>query len=145
MRIRRCQSHDLRSLEWGGEYTHDRAIIAQTFARTLADASVMLVAEVDSHLVGQVWLDLAREDAAYLWALRVRARWRGRGVGSQLLETAEQLALDRDFAAIELDVERTNHRARRLYTRRGYLVVRAAGQTGHVRMCKPLAAVRSGS
>lgn len=103
----------------------------------------MLVAEVSAHLVGQVWLDLARSDAAYLWALRVRERWRGRGVGSQLLAAAEQLATTRGFAAIDLDVDGANRHARRIYERRGYRVVHR-DTTGRVRMRKPLAAHSAG-
>ncbi len=142
MKIRRCRPEDLRPLEWDGEFTHDRAIIAQTFARTREERGVMLVAEVRAQLVGQVWIDLARPDAAYLWALRVRESWRGRGLGSQLLAAAEQLAAAHGYAAIELDVEVANHHARHIYVRREYVVVRC-DDTGRVRMRKRLTTTRS--
>lgn len=142
MKIRRCRPEDLRPLEWDGEFTHDRAIIAQTFARTREDRSVMLVAEVRAQLVGQVWLDLARPDTAYLWALRVRESWRGRRLGSQLLAAAERLAAAHGYAAIELDVERANHHASHIYVRRGYVVTRR-DDLGHVRMRKRLTTVPS--
>ncbi len=143
MKIRRCRPEDLRPLEWEGEFAHDRAIIAQTFARTREQRGIMLVAEVRAQLVGQVWVDLARPDAAYLWALRVREAWRGQGLGSQLLAAAERLAATHGYTAIELDVEVSNHHARHIYVRRGYVVVRG-DDAGHLRMRKRLAPAPSG-
>ena len=55
--------------------------------------------------------------------MRVKSAWRGGGIGSRLLAAAEQLAIARGFAAIDLEVEATNQRARALYDRRGYAVI----------------------
>lgn len=46
--------------------------------------------------------------------------WRGRGVGSALLEAAEATLSERDVDAVSLDVMAENRRAREFYRQRGY-------------------------
>ena len=124
MRIRPCCADDLEGLEWDGEYAHDRAAIRDTFARMLAQDMVMLVAEDCALLVGQVWLDLARvPDATYLWALRVREPWRGRGIASRLVTAVEHASRARGFTAIDLDLAAPSSAVRAFYERRGYVAV----------------------
>ena len=55
----------------------------------------------------------------YIASLAVDPRWRGMGVGSQLLEYAESLAAETS-RWIFLCVSSFNEAARRLYERRGY-------------------------
>lgn len=139
MRIRQCRADDLDALEWEGELSRDRAIIRDTFARTQRDTMVMLVAEVDDVIVGQVWIDFARcADAAYVWAVRVRRAWRGRGIASRLLAAAEQLSESRGLAIVELDVEVANKLARGFYERRGYEVLGRDPNTLMIKLRKRL-------
>ena len=150
MVIRRCRRDDLDALEWDGEFTHDRHIIDWTFARAQERRMVMLVAVDADTIVGQVWIDLGRwPDVAYLWALRVKPRWQGRGVGSRLLRAAEPIARARGATAVDLDVEVTNHAARRLYERLGYHAVRrelvAGAPHDGMRKALPRAARAEGS
>ncbi len=59
----------------------------------------------------------------YVNVLAVYPEQRGRGVGSRLLERAEQAARDTDRPALSLIVSDANPGARRLYERSGYRVV----------------------
>ncbi len=124
MIIRHCGRADLDALEWDGAYTHDREIIGYAFVRSLERSVVMLVAEIDRELVGQVWIDLMRvPESAYVWALRVKPAWRGRGIGEALVRAAERAALAAGLGMVELDLEPHNRRARRFYERLGYALV----------------------
>jgi ribosomal protein S18 acetylase RimI-like enzyme len=123
--IRPCEPGDLRELEWDGEYTHDRPIIDATYARTRDGSMEMLLADLGGAVIGQIWVDLARERAAAkLWALRVKPPWRGRGIGRRLLAAAERVAGRRGFAEVEIEVEPGNPDARRLYEAVGYELAR---------------------
>jgi ribosomal protein S18 acetylase RimI-like enzyme len=62
---------------------------------------------------------------AYIYGFRVRPAYRGVGVGSRLLQTAEADLARRGFRSICLNVARVNQDARRLYERFGYRVVAA--------------------
>jgi ribosomal protein S18 acetylase RimI-like enzyme len=138
--IRHCRAEDLDDLEWDGEFTHDRPIIDATFTRTRDDTMAMFLAEVDGMLAGQVWLDLDRERAAAkLWALRVKPRWRGHGIGAHLLATAEHESARRGFACVELEVEPGNAAARRLYERHRYEPVRYDDAVGYLVLRKSMA------
>jgi|SRR5579871_5233707 len=56
----------------------------------------------------------------HLSALVVAPEYRSRGIGSQLMETAEEMALQRGYQQIGLSVGTDNDRAQALYVRRGY-------------------------
>jgi GNAT superfamily N-acetyltransferase len=119
--VRRCRRPDLPLLEWDGEFTPARALFAQLFALARRGAIVMLVAGCAREHLGQIWIDLARTPpGALLWALRVKPTWRGRGVGTQLIMVAEQVAASLARPWAEIEVEPGNLRARALYERLGY-------------------------
>jgi ribosomal protein S18 acetylase RimI-like enzyme len=61
-------------------------------------------------------------DEAYILAIAVRAAARGRGVGTQLIETAEAWARDRHMERLGLHVSNKNPRAQALYERLGFVV-----------------------
>ncbi|MEH7348082.1 GNAT family N-acetyltransferase [Gottfriedia acidiceleris] len=53
--------------------------------------------------------------------LAVRPDYQGRGIGKLLLEYVEQLAIQRGYTSIRLDVYSTNNEAVGLYTKYGYV------------------------
>lgn len=139
MRIRDCRVDDLEPLEWDGELSHDRAIIREAFARTQRQMMSMLVAETEGTIVGQVWIDYARDPGvAYLWAVRVRRQWRRRGIASRLLDAAERVSASRGFSHVELEVEIANKLAQGFYQRRGYVAIGRNPSTLMVKMRKRL-------
>lgn len=123
VRFRLCREDDLTPLEWFGELTPHREIIRDTYRRQLAGEQVMVVADAGGFPVAQLWIDLlarAAEAAAVLWAVRVLAWLRGRGLGAAMLAWAEDAVRARGFTSAVLGVERTNPAARRFYERHGY-------------------------
>jgi GNAT superfamily N-acetyltransferase len=91
--IRPCTQQDLRDLEWGDAFRHDRPLIEYVYQQTLMHEMAMLVATVEHEHVGQLWIDLARKPRiTILWGLRVKPRWREHGIGTRLIKTARRAA-----------------------------------------------------
>ncbi|UVY85376.1 GNAT family N-acetyltransferase [Brachybacterium sp. NBEC-018] len=119
VQIRRCAPADVALLE-------AREPAGQGFARHAAarqerGESTFLIAWSGELPVGSCEVD--EGELPLLKNLSVDAPTRGRGVGSRLMEAAEELARPRGRIACAVGLD--NPRARRLYERRGY---RATGQ-----------------
>jgi len=123
---------DLPKLEWFGQYTHYRNLFRRAFREQQSGRRVMLVAATGSFPIGLVIVQLKSGDAAvadgktraYLYSLRVMEMFRGHGIGTRLVQEAENIVLDRHFHWTTIAVVKENHRARRLYERLGYRVFR---------------------
>ncbi len=50
----------------------------------------------------------------------IKEKFRGRGIGTQVLALVKQRAAELDVLALHLEVAETNERARRLYTKAGF-------------------------
>ena len=74
-------------------------------------------------------VEVHREKDAYLYLddFSVTAAWRNRGIGTALLQRAEERAKELGIPAVVFHVEKTNAAARRLYERLGYAVFRDDG------------------
>ena len=121
--IRTCDESDLEHFERFGSSRHAQYCREQ-FARG-GEALTILVATGDDGLpVGKLHLDFeerADRREAVLLAAGVAVELQSRGIGTQLMEQAEQLVLDRGWDTIVLGVEDFNPRARELYERLGYV------------------------
>jgi ribosomal protein S18 acetylase RimI-like enzyme len=89
------------------------------------DKRLLLVAEVDSEVVGLVEATMRRDDAAqfvgaYVDELAVATSWRGHGVGTRLMAEVESWAARNGALSLALDHLHTNEGAHRLYERLGY-------------------------
>jgi ribosomal protein S18 acetylase RimI-like enzyme len=86
--------------------------------------------------VGVVWLAAtsAGPDRCWIFDVLVDPAHRSTGIGSAALAAAENLAREAGFNAIELNVFDHNPRARSLYERLGYRVVKE--KTGSAEMSK---------
>ncbi|MEO1050952.1 MAG: GNAT family N-acetyltransferase [Bacteroidota bacterium] len=89
---------------------------------------VCLLAEIDSEPIGGVWLRLFPKKAAGYGfvdedtpelGIALREGFRGKGIGSSLLDHIDQEALKNGFGQISLSVSKNNP-AVRLYKRKGY-------------------------
>ena len=132
VQIRKASRNDLPALEWGGEYTHFRHVFAEAYRLMEIGDVVMWIADfMDKGLVGQLFVQMYNQSQsevipssyAYIYGFRVRPEFRGIGIGSHLLQTAENELHYRGFLRIALNVARDNEAARRLYERFGYHVV----------------------
>lgn len=130
--VRPVEEEDLPRMEWEGEYRHFRRVYADAFKRMQRGNSVLWVAEFpDFGLAGQVFIQLIcdrREladgiERAYLYSFRVRNAFRGRGLGTRIMDVVEEDLRRRGFRYVTLNVARDNSRAQQLYIRRGYIVV----------------------
>ena len=62
----------------------------------------VFVAEADGEVIGGVRIERADADVAKLSRLGVRERWKGEGIGTQLLKHAEAAARDADYTTMRL-------------------------------------------
>ncbi len=128
VRIREATAEDLPALEWEGEYRHFRRLYRRTLEDARKGRGLMLLAEVDGRVVGQVFVqfDVFRPEmprgtrVGYLYAFRVRPEYRRRGIGTQLIHQAEQALRERGMNRAVIAVARENVGALRLYERLGY-------------------------
>jgi ribosomal protein S18 acetylase RimI-like enzyme len=80
------------------------------------------VARDDGELAGFLILCLTGAFVGYIQTVLVHPNWRGRGLGSKLVEFAEQRILS-EFPNVFMCVSSFNRDARRLYERLGYRAV----------------------
>jgi ribosomal protein S18 acetylase RimI-like enzyme len=130
--VRHAAHEDLPALEWEGEFKHFRHVFAEAYRlKELGDVIMWVTELTDFGLIGQLFIQLYGPHQiqanvnkyAYIYGFRVRPLYRGRGIGSQMLDTAESDLIQRGFEKIALNVARDNDSARRLYERRGYRVI----------------------
>lgn len=130
--IRLASRKDLPALEWDGQFTHFRRLYAQAIHRAEEGEAVLWLAELATiGLIGQLFVQLESHRTeladgvtrAYIYSFRVRSDFRGDGIGTLLLQTAETDLGKRGYHNITLNVGRDNPSARRLYERFGYIVV----------------------
>lgn len=88
------------------------------------------VAQCDGNVIAFLSIEVYRlPDLAYLYLddFCVSEQYRGLGIGTQLLKTAEQYAQTLGISKIVLHVEKSNTAARRLYERFGYQIMKDEG------------------
>jgi len=126
--IRHAREGDLAALEWEGRYQHFRRLYRRAMSQAKLGQRILLVAEADGRIVGQIFVQLTSGRAeladgassGYLYAFRVRPSYRNQGIGTRLIESAEQELVRRGFRRIVIAVAKDNSGARRLYEKLGY-------------------------
>lgn len=96
----------------------------ESFIRSVLPPNLYIVAECRGALVG--WLTLFQHRAEFCrhvaeLGIGVKREFRGRGIGSALVETAQDWARRVGFEKITLGVRASNTVARRLYEKRGFV------------------------
>jgi ribosomal protein S18 acetylase RimI-like enzyme len=123
--IRACEERDLAGFDRLGGSDH-LVYCRDQFARGPRAVTILVASDGDDAPVGKVHLDFeARADRreAELNAAAVARELQSEGIGTQLMLSAEALALEGGCRAIVLGVEDSNTRARRLYERLGYAAI----------------------
>jgi ribosomal protein S18 acetylase RimI-like enzyme len=126
--IRPIRDGELPALEWDGAYTKYRKVFQQTYEDAVRGQRIMLVAVQGAQIVGQVFIQLSSTERryadgysrGYLYSLRVRSEWQGRGIGTRLVKAAEAALRARGFATAVIAAGKDNSRAHQLYERLGY-------------------------
>ena len=130
--IRILQKRDLPALEWQGEYIHYRKLFAQVFIEAENGHAVLWIAEsISVGLIGQAFVQLFSINRtvadgfrrAYIHGVRVKPLYRNFGLGSLLMEKAENDLIMRGFQEVVLNVNKTNYQALSLYERLGYRIL----------------------
>jgi [ribosomal protein S18]-alanine N-acetyltransferase len=85
-------------------------------------AKEVTIAELDADIVGLSVITMQGPFIGYIQSICVAERWRGHGIGTQLIAHAEQ-RIFRDAPNVFLCVSSFNSGAQRLYERLGYQVV----------------------
>lgn len=130
--IRPARREDLDALEWFGEYRHMRLVEASAWASATEGGVLFYVAEANGMAVAQLKVALRHDEdvkadgrrSGYLYGLRVFGPFQRLGIGSALIDHAEQQLCERSFQWATIAAERENLGALRLYERRGYSLVR---------------------
>jgi ribosomal protein S18 acetylase RimI-like enzyme len=130
--FRHAQRSDLLSLEWEGEFSHFRRLYLEAYRSSELDQAVIWIAELNEvGLVGQLFVHLRSdrreladgETSAYIYGFRIRPAYQSKGIGTRLLEIAEEDLFLRGYRIVNLNVGQDNHRAKQLYERLGYRVI----------------------
>lgn len=127
--IREAEENDLPALEWEGQFSHYRRLYRHAMNEARRGRRVLLVAEADEKLVGQIFIQFSsgRSELAdgrktgYLYSFRVRPDYRGQGIGTALMEQAEEALRSQAFERAVIAVARDNDGAQKLYSSRGYI------------------------
>lgn len=132
IQVRRLVQADLPALEWGGEFTHFRRLYSEIYQSAMRGKAILWVADLQGRgVIGQLFVQLnsSRPELAdgsaraYIYGFRIQMLFRGFGVGTRMLQTAEADLQRRGFRHVTLNVGQDNPNARRLYERLGYQVV----------------------
>lgn len=131
--VRRLEERDLPALEWNGEFLHFRTLFRQTFEDMRLGTRLLLVMEhrPSGEIVGQIFLQWNSSDPrfadgqrrGYLYSLRVKPAFQRHGLGTRLMDAAEEILRQRGMDTASIGVEKTNRDARSLYERQGYRII----------------------
>ena len=125
LHIRAASEQDLRPLEWHGGRDL-RSFYREVWEKQGAQELLYLVADFNGFPIGQVLIIWSGKPShphfPDVQSLRVHPAFRGLGIGSRLLEAAEQCARERSHVQLGLSVSVENPKAHRLYERCGYVV-----------------------
>jgi ribosomal protein S18 acetylase RimI-like enzyme len=131
--IRPLIRSDLPLLEWEGVYTHFRCLFLDAYNRMCQDHAMIWIATTDNDvMLGQLFTQLSSNQLdladgyfrAYMFGFRVKPQYRRMGIGTLLLLQAEKDLVNRNFHRVCLNVVKDNWRARQLYGRHGYKVIK---------------------
>lgn len=132
--IRRARASDARSLASIGHAAWQRGIathlpenarekigpqVFEKFAKTCPDQ--IMIAEDGEHILGFAATENGDNHVSDLW---VSPSHQGKGIGSKLMKRMEDIARERGFDSVQLEVLTSNTRALSLYKYLGYRVTK---------------------
>ena len=128
--VRFATDADLTALEWEGQFVHYRRLFKKAVAEARRGRRLLLLAEVEGQIVGQVFVQLSTRlafsasgcSSGYLYAFRVKEPHRNQGIGTQLIREAESRLRRLGYDRVVISVATRNTAARRLYERLDYRI-----------------------
>jgi len=128
--IRPLEKADLSKLEWFGAYLHFRNLFQHSYEEREDGRREMLVADCNGFPIGRLFILFTSRNhmvadgwrRAYLYSFAVMEMFRGSGIGSRLIESAEEILIARKFSYATIAVAKNNADALRLYERSGYKI-----------------------
>lgn len=84
------------------------------------DSESVLVATDAENLIGSVVISPYGDKVAYIFRLVVQDVYRGKGIGSKLLQEAEEIVKSRGVKEVALFIDSTNDDLKDYYQNRGY-------------------------
>jgi len=120
--VRDLTVEDLPSCAWSGSATHLTSIAKALERARRGEVDYLAVCPPSGLPVGLCAIDYAKTPGAgTLWMLEVHGALHSCGIGTILIQAAEQRIRARGLDRAELAVEEVNPRARALYERLGYV------------------------
>lgn len=120
--VRDLRHADLVSCTWAGSDHHLAGVARQLERARAGDVDYLAVCTRADIPIAKGGVDYrAQEGAGTLWQLAVHPALQSCGIGTVLVEAAEQRIRARGLRRAELGVEERNPRARALYERLGYI------------------------
>jgi len=128
IKVRKASKEDLYKLEWYGQFIHYRYLFRRSYKEQAKGKRLLLVADSADYPIARLFLQFRGNNKhmangfsrAYLYSFCVMEMFRGRGIGSRLLDAAEHLLYRKNFRIATIAVAKDNPRALQLYLRRGY-------------------------
>ena len=128
--VRDLTAADLPACRWSGGRSHLAAVAGELDRAARGEAEYLVVCPPSGLPVALGGIDYAKiPGAGVLWMLAVHGALQSCGIGTVLIEAAEQRIRDRGLHRAELGVEESNPRARALYERLGYVAYGAAPES----------------
>jgi ribosomal protein S18 acetylase RimI-like enzyme len=129
--IRLLRLEDLPKIEWHGQFMHFRQMFQRAYREQVQGDRHCLIATMNNYPIGRLFV-LRRQKLmdvpiykrrALLYSFHVMEAFQGLGIGTALLREAETHLKEFRFGFATLAVAKNNHKARRLYEKRGYRIV----------------------
>lgn len=132
VRIRAAESDDLPKLELDGQFIQFRNLFRRAYREQQTGQRLLLVADADGAIVGRLFIlfhsgdpNIADgQERAYLYSFFVLAPLRGKGLGTRMVNYAENLLIERGYQYVTIAVAKDNLGALRLYERLDYMRLR---------------------
>jgi ribosomal protein S18 acetylase RimI-like enzyme len=120
--VRDLTPEDLPSCAWAGSPLHRKTVAAALDRVSQGEIEYLAACPPSGLPVGLCAIDYAKtRGAGRLWMLEVHGALQSCGIGTMLIQAAEQRIRARGLVHAELAVEEVNPRARALYERLGYV------------------------
>ncbi|OPH46753.1 GNAT family acetyltransferase [Paenibacillus ferrarius] len=121
--IKSYANSNVQSGNWNEHESTSKAI--EQYAQLLPDGektanNKLLTIRSDGQEVGMIWLALKPNNKGFIYDIKIREDYQGRGLGKQAMQEIEKMARELGIKSMGLHVFAHNKIARGLYEKLGY-------------------------